>query len=178
VAPSDDTLEARAQRLRLLLFDVDGVLTDGSIRVHGDGSDAKTFFVRDGSALVWAQREGLLVGLLSGRPSEATTRRAAELGIGIVMQGELDKQAAYGQIVAAHGLSDDEVAFMGDDLPDLPVLERVGLSAAPADAADEVRARVAWVSRYAGGRGAVRELVEVVLRARGRWDAVVRSHLA
>jgi 3-deoxy-D-manno-octulosonate 8-phosphate phosphatase (KDO 8-P phosphatase) len=168
-------IDARARSVRLLLLDVDGVLTDGSISVRGDGSEAKRFFIRDGLALVWAQRAGLQVGLLSGRRSDATTRRAAELGISLLVQGETDKRAAYSQIRTAQQLEDEQVAYMGDDLLDLPVLTRVGLSAAPADAVDEVLARVHWQSRFAGGRGAVRELVEVVLRARGSWNALVQS---
>ena len=170
-----DQIDARARGLRLLLFDVDGVLTEGSIVLPGQGPEAKNFFIRDGLGLVWAQRAGLSVGLISGRASEATTRRAAELGISIVIQGQNDKRAAYTQIVGAEHVRDDQVAYMGDDLLDLPVLSRVGLATAPADAVDEVRTRVHWVSRCPGGRGAARELVELVLRARGQWDAIVRS---
>ncbi len=168
-------MQARARTVRLLLFDVDGVLTDGTVLLAGTGPETKSFFIRDGLALVWAQRAGLSVGLLSGRMSEATSRRAAELGISILVQGQNDKRAAYTQIVTSRQFRDEQVAYMGDDLLDLPVLGRVGLSAAPADAADDVRARVHWVSRYAGGRGAVRELVELVLRAQGEWDAIVRT---
>jgi 3-deoxy-D-manno-octulosonate 8-phosphate phosphatase (KDO 8-P phosphatase) len=172
VGLSSQQIDTRAARLRLLLFDVDGVLTDGTVFIRGDGAERKGFYIRDGAAMVWAQRAGLRVGLLSGRPSEATTRRAAELGISMVSQGP-DKGAAYSELLATNGLTDDQVAYMGDDLIDLAVLGRVGLSAAPADAAEEVRARVHWVSRRAGGRGAVRELIELVLRAQGRWDTLV-----
>jgi 3-deoxy-D-manno-octulosonate 8-phosphate phosphatase (KDO 8-P phosphatase) len=168
----------RARTLRLLLFDVDGVLTDGTIVVHGDGSEAKRFSIRDGAALVWAQRAGLSTGVLSGRISAATERRAAELGLTVVVQGRADKRAAYLDVLAAHGLTDEQVAFMGDDLMDLPVIARVGLSAAPADAASDVQARVHWVSTRPGGRGAVREFIEMVLRARGEWDALVRPYTA
>ena len=159
----------------MLLFDVDGVLTDGSIEVHDDGSESKSFFIRDGAALVWARREGLKIGLLSGRSSAATTRRAAELGIAIVVQGVTDKGAACSEILEAHGMADLDVAYMGDDLLDLPVLARAGLSAAPADAVDEVKARVHWVSVHAGGRGAVREFIELILKARGRWTTTVHA---
>jgi 3-deoxy-D-manno-octulosonate 8-phosphate phosphatase (KDO 8-P phosphatase) len=169
------TIEARARSLKLLLFDVDGVLTDGSVHMHGDGSEMKSFYIRDGVAMVWAQRAGLTVGLLSGRQSEATARRAAELGISIVIQGQNDKRASYTHVLGSLQLRDDQVAFMGDDLLDLPVLARVGLSAAPGDAAPEVRGRVHWISQHPGGRGAVREFLEVVLRARGQWDGLVRS---
>ena len=177
MAVSREVIEGRARSLRLLLFDVDGVLTDGTLLMRPDGSDVKPFFIRDGAALVWAQREGLQVGILSGRASDATTRRAAELGITVVAQGESDKRAAYARILTSQGLTDEQVAFMGDDLPDLPVLARVGLSAAPADAAEEVRTRVDWISQHGGGRGAVREFVELLLRIRGRWDSVVQGYL-
>ncbi len=169
------TIDARARSLKALLFDVDGVLTDGSVHMQNDGSEMKTFHIRDGVAMVWAQRAGLTLGLLSGRTSEATARRAAELGISLVIQGQNDKRASYTQMLGSLQLRDDQVAFMGDDLLDLPVLARVGLSAAPGDAAAEVRGRVHWVSQHPGGRGAARELVEVVLRARGQWDGLVRS---
>jgi 3-deoxy-D-manno-octulosonate 8-phosphate phosphatase (KDO 8-P phosphatase) len=172
---STNAVVTRAKSVRLLLFDVDGVLTDGGLAIHGSGTEAKQFYIRDGAALVWARRVGLQVGLLSGRTSEATTRRAAELGISIVVQGETDKRTAYSQIVAAQGLEDEDVGYMGDDLLDLPVLTRVGLAAAPADAVDEVRACVHWLSQRDGGRGAVREFVELVLRARGQWDDLVQT---
>lgn len=169
-------LAQKASRIRLLLFDVDGVLTDGRILVHPDGSESARFHIRDGTGLVWARRAGLLTGLLSGRHSAYATRRAAQLAIPIVYQGTLVKLDAYETILREQGLSDGEVAFMGDDLLDLPVLARVGLSAAPADAAAEVCARVDWISANRGGNGAARELVELVLRAQGRWDELVRSY--
>jgi len=174
LSPSD--IDARARRVRLALFDVDGVFTDASVQIHGDGSEAKTFSIRDGAAVIWAQRAGLKVGLLSGRPSQATTRRAAELGISLVSQEGPDKIGAYVRILASEAVEDDEVAYMGDDLLDLAILGRVGLSAAPADAADDVRRAVHWVSHATGGRGAVRELLELVLRASGRWDRIVSGH--
>jgi 3-deoxy-D-manno-octulosonate 8-phosphate phosphatase (KDO 8-P phosphatase) len=156
---------------------VDGVLTDGTVAIDSVGGESKAFFIRDGAAMVWASREGLEVGLLSGRPSEATTRRAAELGLKIVSQGGPFKVPGYESILAARGLADDQVAYMADDLLDLAVLGRVGLSAAPADAVEDVRSRVHWVSRSDGGRGAVRELLEVVLDAQGKWDRIVQTFL-
>lgn len=171
------TVEERASRVRLLLFDVDGVLTDGVVVMHADGSESKGFHIRDGAAMVWAQRAGLTVGLLSARSSGATSQRAAQLAIRLVMQGVTSKLTAYERILRDTGLSDDAVAYMGDDLLDLPVLARAGLSGAPADAAVEVRARVAWVSASPGGRGAVREFIELVLRAQQRWDAVIREYV-
>jgi 3-deoxy-D-manno-octulosonate 8-phosphate phosphatase (KDO 8-P phosphatase) len=170
------TLDEKASRVRLLLFDVDGVLTDGTVVMHADGSESKGFHIRDGAAIVWAQRAGLAVGLLSARSSGATTQRAAQLAVRIVSQGVADKLTAYEQILRSAGLEDDAVAYMGDDLLDVPVLARVGLSAAPADAVDEVRARVDWVSQAPGGRGAVRELIELVLRAQQRWDEISQQY--
>lgn len=169
-------IAARAARIRMLLFDVDGVLTDGSVAISDDGSEAKSFSIRDGAALVWARREGLKIGWLSGRVSGATARRAAELGVAIAVQGATDKGAAYAEILRANGLGDEEVAYMGDDLLDLSVLARAGLSAAPADAVEEVRARVHWVSAHPGGHGAVREFIEIVLKARGRWAAILAGY--
>jgi 3-deoxy-D-manno-octulosonate 8-phosphate phosphatase (KDO 8-P phosphatase) len=173
-----EQVRERANRIRLVLLDVDGVLTDGTVIIHSESGESKPFFIRDGLALVWARRNGLEVGLLSGRPSEATTRRARELGIPIVSQGSNDKRAAFQHILDTHGLAPDEVAYMGDDLVDLPILARAGLSTAPADAVDDVRSRVHWISSRPGGRGAVRELVELILDAQDRWAAIVAAHEA
>ena len=163
--------------IKLLLFDVDGVLTDGTILVHADGGESKQFNIRDGAAIVWAQRAGLSIGLLSARTAGATAVRAAQLGIKIVSQGGADKLAGYEQILEAAGLTDPQVGYMGDDLQDLPVLRRAGFSAAPADAAPEVRAAVHWISPSGGGRGAARECIEHVLRAQGHWQAAVAGFL-
>ncbi len=171
------TIQERASRIRLLLFDVDGVLTDGVVVMHTDGTESKGFHIRDGAALVWAQRAGLSVALLSARASGATTHRAAQLGIRMVMQGVANKLVAYEQILRDLGLTDDDVAYMGDDLLDVPVLRRAGLAAAPADAASEVRERVHWVSALGGGRGAVREFIEMVLRAQQRWDSTIHEYV-
>ncbi len=167
------TLTERARRVRLVLLDVDGVLTDGKILVHADGTESKTFDIRDGTGIVLAQKAGVRVGFLSARQSAATTERAHQLRIAIVRQGALDKLATYEALLAELGLEDHDVAFMGDDLLDLPVLGRVGLAAAPADAVPEVKATAHWVSRSRGGDGAVRELTEVVLKSQDRWDALV-----
>ena len=169
-------LAARARRLRLLLFDVDGVLTDGTILLDAEGRESKRFSIRDGTALVWARQAGLLTGVLSARTAAATAERARQLGMAIVRQQATDKAAAFAEILAEHGLAADEVAYMGDDLMDLPVLRRAGLSAAPADAAEAVRHRVHFVSRLPGGAGAVRELIEGVLRAQDRWAAIAARY--
>ena len=171
------SIQAKASRIKLLLFDVDGVLTDGKILLHADGTESKRFDIKDGTALVWAQRAGLTVGFLSARTSAATAQRASQLGVALVHQGVASKLEAYEQILRGLALTDGQAAYMGDDVMDLPVLMRVGLSAAPADAADEVRARVDWVSPARGGDGAARALVELILRAQGRWDSLLASYL-
>ena len=171
------TPESRAARIKLLLFDVDGVLTDGRVVINGDGTESKTFGIRDGIALVWAQRVGLRVGLLSARHSATTEQRAAQLGITRIVQGVSNKLVSYEQLLATEGLTDAEVAYMGDDVVDLAVLGRVGLSTSPGDAVREVRERVHWTSAYPGGAGAVRELVEFCLRAQGRWEGVLAHYL-
>ena len=170
------SIQDRAAQITLLLFDVDGVLTDGKILLHADGSESKQFDIKDGTGIVLAQRCGLTVGFLSARQSAATAQRAAHLGVSLVHQGVASKLDAYGQILRQRGLADSHVAYMGDDVLDLPVLARVGLSAAPSDAVDDVRSRVHWVSRAAGGHGAARELIELVLRTQKRWDALVESY--
>ena len=170
------SLEDKASRIRLILFDVDGVLTDGMVRIHGDGSESKNFSIRDGIAMVWAQRAGLKVGLLSARNSPTTPHRAAQLGLTIVYQGVSSKAEAFGRILAAERVAEADVAYMGDDIVDLGVLARAGLSAAPADAVPEVREQVDWTSRAKAGRGAARELIELILKTQGRWNAVVAAY--
>jgi 3-deoxy-D-manno-octulosonate 8-phosphate phosphatase (KDO 8-P phosphatase) len=167
----------RASRVRLILFDVDGVLTDGTLLLHADGSESKVFDIKDGTGIVWAQRVGLTVGLLSARSSAATTQRAAQLGITLVHQGVASKLETFEQIADSLMLDEEAVAYMGDDILDLPVLARVGLAAAPADAVEDVRSRVHWVARANGGAGAARELIELILRAQGRWDSLLSTYL-
>ena len=173
------SLEKRAARVRLVLFDVDGVLTDGRVVLHGDGRESKQFHIRDGIVMVWAQRVGLKVGLLSARLSATTTERAAQLGITLVHQGVTSKIEAYDEILGEVGFDDEEVAYMGDDIVDIAVLSRVGLAAAPADAVPEVRERVHWVAPSAGG-GSYRftvtdpalEIAKILESARGTSIAV------
>src|SRR5918996_268642 len=135
----DEALAERCRRLRLLLSDVDGVLTDGTVLFLPEGGEAKAFHIRDGLGIVLAQRAGLRTGLLSGRRSVVVERRAAELGMSVVLQGAEDKGAALQAILSEQGLAAHEVAYMGDDVNDLPAMRQVGLSAAPADAPFEVR---------------------------------------
>jgi 3-deoxy-D-manno-octulosonate 8-phosphate phosphatase (KDO 8-P phosphatase) len=161
--PAD--LLARARRIRLVLLDVDGVLTDGRIWFGPEGEALKAFDVRDGHGIV-RLRDQVDFGVISGRPGKATRTRLEELGFKHLVFSQRDKLDGYATL--AHlGFADEEVAYMGDDVNDIPLLRRVGLSAAPADAFPEVLPTVHFVSRYPGGRGAVRELCELILSARG-----------
>jgi len=171
-------VDARAREVRLILFDVDGVLTDGKVLLHADGTESKVFDIKDGTAIVWALRLGFNVGFLSARTSAATARRASQLGVTLVHQGVASKLETYEQIVDSLMLEDDQVAYMGDDVVDLPVLHRAGLAAAPADAVDDVRSRVHWVSRANGGQGAAREFIELILRAQNHWDGLIAAYLS
>lgn len=166
----DVRLAERCRALKLILSDVDGVMTDGSVLLLPDGREAKSFNIRDGLGIVMAHAAGLRTGLLSGRSSEVVERRAAELRMAVVRQGARDKGQALREILRSEGLSAEQVAYVGDDINDLPVLGQVGLSAAPADAAFEVRAQAFMVLSAAGGRGCLREFIDAILRARGDFE--------
>ncbi len=162
-------LSIRAVRIRLLVLDVDGVLTDGGLDYGAAGEETKRFFVQDGLALVAARRAGLAIAVISGRGSAAVTRRMTELGVSEVHQGVQDKAAALESVMRRLGLRAAEVAVMGDDLPDLALMKQAGLALAPANAVAEVRRAADWVARRAGGAGAVRDAVEMLLKARKDW---------
>jgi 3-deoxy-D-manno-octulosonate 8-phosphate phosphatase (KDO 8-P phosphatase) len=174
----DEQLAQRAARLSWLLFDVDGVMTDGRLFYGADGEQLKIFEVRDGLGLKLAQRAGLKVGILTGRETRALSTRAKELGIDALLMDRSDKGPAFLQFLDRNGVAADRVGYIGDDLVDLPVIARCGLSFAPADAVPEVRERVDRVLTLPGGRGVAREMVELVLRARGDWDRVVAPFFA
>jgi len=173
----DAELRERARRLTWLLFDVDGVLTDGKLAYDADGETLKLFHVKDGLGLKLAQRSGLRVGVLSGRRSPALQRRLEELGLDERILARSDKAHAFADFLDRRHLESHQVAFVGDDLLDLPVLRRCGLSFAPADAVPEVRQRVHRVLSRPGGKGAAREMVELVLRARGDWESLIEEFL-
>lgn len=169
----DLALVRRASRIAWLLLDVDGVLTDGRLHISGAGESLKAFHVRDGLAIKLAREGGLRVGWLTARRSAALARRASELAIDALVAGREDKLRAFEGFLGARRLSAEQIAYVGDDLPDLPVLRRAQLSFAPADAAPEVRAAVDRVLAANGGQGAVREAIEWLLRARGSWESLV-----
>jgi 3-deoxy-D-manno-octulosonate 8-phosphate phosphatase (KDO 8-P phosphatase) len=162
---SAQALVARAARVRLVLLDVDGVLTDGRLYYGPEGEALKAFDVKDGHGIVLL-RDHVDLGVVSGRPGKASLRRLEELRVKHLVFGERDKLAGYAKL--AHlGVPDDEVAYMGDDVNDVPLLCRVGLAACPADAREEAREVAHFVARSPGGRGAVRELCDLILRAKG-----------
>jgi len=153
------------------VLDVDGVLTDGALVYGPSGEETKRFYVRDGLALQLARSAGIEIAILSGRASAAVTRRMSELGIVEVHQGVADKRAALLAMLERLGIEARDAAVMGDDLPDIAVMKLAGLGLAPSDAAPETRRAAAWVSRSPGGRGAVREAVEMLLRSRKAWPS-------
>ncbi|MCE2390508.1 MAG: HAD family hydrolase [Proteobacteria bacterium] len=162
----------RALELEWLLCDVDGVLTDGGLYYDDRGHRLLRFDARDGLGFQLAQRAGLRVGLLSGRASIPAERRARELGLDAFVGGAADKGRAFDAFLEEHAVRPEQVAFAGDDLPDLAILARCGLSFSPGDAVEPVRAAVDRVLSCRGGRGAIREMVEILLRARGSWEDV------
>ena len=169
--PGDD-LHGRARRVRLVVLDADGVLTDGSITVFADGNEARSFFSRDGLAVKLGQRAGLRFAVISGRTSKVVEARSRELGFVECVQGAHDKAGELREMAARQSVALDEIVFVGDDLVDLAPMRLAGLAAAPADADATARAAAHWVCTSGGGRGAVREVIELVLRAQGTWDRV------
>ncbi len=169
-------MNERIRNIRLLLLDVDGVMTDGRIIFDSNGVESKFFNVKDGHGIKMVQRAGIEVGIISGRGSVVVSNRAAELGISLVYQKSLDKLTPYKEILDRTELTDEQVAFMGDDVIDIPVLRRVGFAAAPADAVDDVFPFVHFTSRNRGGWGAVREVCDLLLREQGKWDEITSRY--
>ncbi len=162
------SIAGKARNIRLLLLDVDGVLTDGKIYVMDNGQEFKAFDIHDGQGISLLHRAGIRVGIISGRSSPAVRVRAKELAISEVHEGVSDKLKVYEEILARHGLGDSSVAYVGDDLIDRPILERVGLSVAVANAHAAVQGVVHWVTSKSGGAGAIREVADFILVCQGR----------
>jgi 3-deoxy-D-manno-octulosonate 8-phosphate phosphatase (KDO 8-P phosphatase) len=162
-------IQDRARHIKLLLMDCDGVLTDGRIWLFDNGEEQKGFHTRDGLGLELWHRAGLKSGIISGRNSAAVERRAQGLGMSYVVQGVKEKVQAFTDTVTKAGVTNDEVAFIGDDLNDIPLMLRSGFGVAVADAAAEVRERAHYVTKVSGGQGAVREVIELILKAQDRW---------
>ena len=167
---------ARAKKIKCIILDVDGVLTDGGIYVAPDGSELyKPFYARDGLAITLARKVGLSTAIITGRASSIVEHRARELHIDLVYQGKLDKRTAYTDIKAKTGYADEEIAYVGDDIVDLPIMRAVGLPCAVGDAVPEVKEIAQIIANERGGRGAVREIYEIILKTQGRWDAVLTA---
>lgn len=168
---------ARAARIKLVVFDVDGVLTDGSLYLCDDGQEIKAFHSRDGHGMKMLQHSGVPVAIITGRTSQVVTQRMASLGIEHVYQGQLEKLPAFEALIARLDISADEVAYMGDDVVDLPIMRRVGLAVAVQDAHDLVKKHSHWQSPNAGGRGAARDLCELIMEAQGTIQEQMQKYL-
>ena len=170
-------VERRAAGVRLLLMDCDGVLTDGRITPVEGGDERKSFHTRDGHGLVLLHRAGLRSGIISGRSSALVAMRASDLGVAYVRQGALDKLEVFEELLSEAGFAPAEVAYVGDDVVDIPLMLRSGLAVAVADATEETRAAAHYVTRLPGGFGAVREVCELILKAQGRWDGLMKRYV-
>jgi 3-deoxy-D-manno-octulosonate 8-phosphate phosphatase (KDO 8-P phosphatase) len=168
---------ARARRIRLMVFDVDGVLTDGSLHFGAEGELIKTFNVLDGHGIKLLQQSGVITAIISARKSALVARRAADLGIAHVQQGVHDKLSGFGKLLEECGVDAADSGFIGDDVIDLPVLTRVGFAASVPNGHPEVRSRVHYVTTAQGGHGAVRELCDFILRAQGNYEAALAPYL-
>ena len=171
------SFDQQCQQIELVLSDVDGVLTDGRVVLDNQGIESKCFHIRDGMGIALWQKAGYRFGMVSLRSSQAVKVRAAELGVEIVRQGAGDKLAAAREILEALGLGLKQLCYVGDDLPDLPVLRAAGLGVAVADAAPELRQTADYVTTAPGGAGAVREIIEMILKTQRRWDEVIQAYL-
>jgi 3-deoxy-D-manno-octulosonate 8-phosphate phosphatase (KDO 8-P phosphatase) len=169
-------MAADLSKIKLLLLDVDGVLTDGRITYDSEGGESKSFDVKDGHGLKLLQRAGIRVGIITGRRSAIVARRAEELGIELVYQGAKDKSLPFNEIMQKLALAPEEIAYVGDDIVDLPVMRKVGFAATVADAVDDVKPFADMVTKLPGGRGAVREICEFILKESGRWPAVTHHY--
>ena len=169
-------LKDRARKIKMFIMDVDGVLTDGRIILGSQGEEFKSFHVQDGVGITLAHRAGLKTAIISARPSEATTRRAKELGMNDVYQVEDSKEEAYEKILRDYHLKDEEVAYLGDDLHDGPLLKRAGLAVSVPNGRDEIKEVTHWTTKAAGGRGAVREVIEAILKSQGKWEEVTKKY--
>jgi 3-deoxy-D-manno-octulosonate 8-phosphate phosphatase (KDO 8-P phosphatase) len=168
-------LVAKIAPVKMLLMDVDGVLTDGSIIWDDKGVQSMMFNVKDGFGVHWVRKLGIKSGIITGKTSNIVLHRARELQLEEVHQGAIQKLPVYEEIKAKYGFSDADMAFIGDDILDLPLLKRVGFSAAPADAHSEVTKMVDFVSKYPGGKGAVREIIDLIIKVHGKWETFLED---
>jgi 3-deoxy-D-manno-octulosonate 8-phosphate phosphatase (KDO 8-P phosphatase) len=172
-----EEISQRAANIRLAVFDVDGVLTDGTLFIGDDGQEYKAFSTKDGHGLRMLQHYGVIIAIITGRDSKVVARRMAELGIEHVLQGHREKLPAFEQLLARLAISASETAYVGDDVVDIPLLRRVGLAIAVQDAHSLVKRHAHWTTANSGGRGAVREVCELILQAQGSLDEAMRHYL-
>jgi 3-deoxy-D-manno-octulosonate 8-phosphate phosphatase (KDO 8-P phosphatase) len=171
------TIEERAARVKLLLMDCDGVLTDGRITLLENGDEEKSFHTRDGHGLVLLHRAGLQSGIISGRTSTLVERSARDLGIAYVRQGTWDKIKDFDEVLAAAGVEEQDAAYVGDDVTDIPLMHRCGFAVAVSDATAETRAAAHYTTTLPGGFGAIREVCELILKAQGRWPELMQRYI-
>lgn len=170
-----EAILTKSRNIRMVLLDVDGVMTDGRVLLLPDGQEVKFFSIHDGFGIVCAMKAGIRIGIISGRSSPSLKLRCQELNIEDVYMEKMDKLPVLEQIIKERNLSYDQIAFIGDDIPDLPVLEKVGLSAAPANAHESVKSRVDLVLNKSGGDGAVREFLDLLLQAQGKAESILKK---
>jgi 3-deoxy-D-manno-octulosonate 8-phosphate phosphatase (KDO 8-P phosphatase) len=173
---SERELTRIAKKIKLLILDVDGVITDGSIILDNNSNELKSFHVRDGHGIKMLLRAGIKVAFVTGRSSKVVQRRAEELGIKEVFQKCYDKTIAYRQLAGKYFLTDDEIAYVGDDIVDIPVFKKCGFPVTVSDAEDEVKLYVKMITKKRGGRGAVREVTDFLLKARGLWKDIIDGY--
>jgi 3-deoxy-D-manno-octulosonate 8-phosphate phosphatase (KDO 8-P phosphatase) len=170
------SIVSAAKKIKLLAMDVDGVLTDGGIILDNEGNETKIFHVRDGHGIKMLQNAGVIVSFITGRSSKAVSRRAEELGVTDLFQGSNSKLTAYMQLLEKYGLTDSQVAYIGDDIIDIPILRKVGLPVVVADATGEARKHALMITKNRGGNGAVREVTDLLVRATGKWKELVNAY--
>lgn len=170
------SLAEKIKKIELLLLDVDGVLTDGSIILGKSHQELKIFNIKDGLGIKLAQAGGIEIGIITGRTSDAVKKRVEELDLNILYQGQQDKLKVYERIKNDLGLKDDQIAYMGDDLNDLKLLQQAGLSIAVTDSGEEVKAEADYITKTPGGKGAVREVIELILKSQGKWPGLIQKY--
>ncbi|MBN2104672.1 HAD hydrolase family protein [bacterium] len=174
-SPISPKLKHKIDKIKMILMDVDGVLTRGGIILGNQGEEIKIFNIQDGMGVTLARMAGLRMGIITGRHSELVSRRARELKMDIVMQGSFYKLPAYLEILESYRVTDDEICYIGDDILDLDILERVGLSVTPANGRPEIKAVCDFATQERGGEGAVRKVIDTILKVQGKWDEAVKK---
>ena len=172
-----DAIIAKAKKIKLLILDVDGVMTDNRLVYSDDGIESKSFYTRDGHGMVMLQKSNVEIGIITGRKSQLVSNRMSDLKVKHVYQGVPDKLPTFLKLVEELDINLEEIAYIGDDILDLPILMRIGLAITPSDGDDEVKARVDYISKFEGGKGCVREVCEIIMRSQGSWQKQMDFYL-